>query len=120
MDAFTDFKTSVTGDTLEEPDYCPCSELHVLCDLINAPRLTSSPDELYPTLSPISCLSKDKQCFLIIDTTGPVDGMSMVGLRFRCRSEIADQAEDLIRSIRSRSGVETALLRGNLGLSVPQ
>lgn len=120
MDAFIEFKTSVTGDSLEEPDYCLCPELHVLCDLINAPRLTRSPYERYPTLSPISCTSKDKQCFLTIDTTGPDDGMSIVGLGFRCRSEVADQAEGLIRSIRSRSGVQTALLRGNLGLLIPQ
>lgn len=120
MEAFTDFKTRVTGDALEESDYFPCLELHVLCDLMNAPRLTSSPYELYPTHSPISCISMDRQCFVTIDATGPEDGMSMVGLRVRCRSEVANQVEGLIRSIRERSQVQTALLRGNLRLLIPE
>ena len=115
----TEFKLSICGDAMEEPEFCPCPELNSLCDLISAPRLTRSPYELYPTPNQILTISIDDLGFLLLDTTGPADGMCMVGLQYRCQTDLADTAETLVRQIRDRSEIKTALLRGDLGLSLP-
>lgn len=114
-----EFKVSICGDAIEEPEFCPCPELHSLCDLISAPRLTRSPYELFPTPNPILTISTDDSGFLLLNTTGPDDGMCMVGLQYRCPTQLADTAEALIRQIHDRSEIKTAMLRGDLGLSLP-
>ena len=120
MNEYTDFKLGFCADAVEEREYSPCAKLHSLCDLISAPRLARSPFELYPTQNPILTMPSDRGGFLLLDTTGPDDGMCMIGLQFRCPSELADVAESLVRQIRDRSEIKTALLRGDLGLTLPE
>ncbi len=119
MATHTEFKVAVTVDSLEEPERQPCSELLAICQLLDAPALARSPAELYPSIEPIRSASvHDPSCFLNINIAcDPTDQMSVVGIQIRCQESVADQIDALLRQIHSRSEVETALLRGNLGLS---
>lgn len=120
MATHTEFKLAVTALSLEEPEYRPCAELQAICQLIEAPTLTRSPAELYPSNQPIRCFSeRESSCFLSIDiNSDPTDQMSVVEIQIRCLDAVADQVNLLLCQIRNRSEIETALLRGDLGLCV--
>ena len=114
----TEFSTAVTVWALEKPDYEPCSELLKICQLLDAPELSRSPVELYPSLEPVRSVSTgDPTSYLNIDMVrDPTDQMDVVKINIRCSNEVADAVEELLRQIRTRSDVTTAMLRGNLGL----
>jgi hypothetical protein len=113
MDCFIDFRTSVTADALEEPDDCPCSELHILCDLINAPRITQSPFALYPTLLSISCISatpRASSCWMQL-------AQRIKWAWWACNFVVVAKLRTELNGpsmMRSRSQIQTAFLRGNL------
>jgi hypothetical protein len=118
MTRHTEFSVGVTVWSLEEPEYEPCSELQAICQLLGAPTLTRSPAELYPSNELISSVStSDLGSILRVDISAdPTDQMEVVTLQVRCVNDVADWVEELLRKIHTRSEVETALLRGNLGL----
>jgi hypothetical protein len=114
----TEFKLAVTVLSLEEHDYQACSELQAICHLLGASMLTHSPAELYPSQTPIRSISAhDPDCILEIDIAAdPTDQMNVVGIKICCPDNVADQVDACLRQIRARSEVQTALLRGDLGL----
>ncbi len=80
-----------------------------------------SPAEMRPRSEPVVLMSKtDPRAFLSIDLTAdPTDQMDVVRLSARCKSVFADAIHEQLKSIRARSDVKAALLRGNLGLVSP-
>lgn len=82
-------------------------------------ELNVSPGEIYPQPEPVVLTSKvDPKTFLSINLAAdPTDQMEMVGLSIRCKSGVADAIHEKLKTIRERSAVATALLRGNLGLA---
>ena len=117
MTAHTEFSLSVTVWALEEQEYQPCSELNSICQLLNAPSFTQSPAERFPSHEPATSVSTlDTGCYVRVDLAGdPTDQMEVVTIQIRCANAVADTVDALLRCIQSRSEVESALLRGNLG-----
>jgi hypothetical protein len=105
---------------LEGENFQPCSELGAICRLIDAPEFTRSLEELHPRDDPMVTIStSDPTCFLRIDLTAdPTDQMDVVAIQVRCKADLADSVNECLRQIRSRSEVKTAILHGNLGLSI--
>jgi hypothetical protein len=115
-----ELKTRLTVWTLEEPEYYPCPELLDICDAIDAPRLTRSPAELYPTRNPICTQATDGSTrFLCIDTTGPEDGMEFVTVCIRCYTDDKQRIASLLHQLRERSEIVGPLLDGQLGIACP-
>lgn len=115
---YTEFKLGVTTWSLETTDDEPCDELVEICRLIHADELAVSPAEIRPRPEPLLLTSKsDPEMFLSINfADDPTNQMEVVGLSVRCKDEFADAIHERLKSIRQRSAVKTALLRGNLGL----
>jgi len=115
----TEFKLTVTVWSLEDLDGRPCAELQSICRLLDAPALSVSPADMYPSKTPLfSGAANDSECGLeIVLSADPSDQMGVAEITIRCPELVADNIEACLRRIRDRSEVQGAMLRGNLGVA---
>lgn len=115
-----EFKLGVTLTDLLDDDrwWEDCHELQAICTLLDVEKTDRSLAEtsLEGTCHELRSHSDPDSWLCLQPSNDPTDSMGISLIQLRCRTELADKVESLLRCIQSRATMTTTFLKGDLGL----